>query len=346
MGDLAQAAERRLSLWDIPTEQIAAIESTGHTQATITFPSPASGVVLDKPAVLGLHVMPGQTLYRIGDLSSVWMDADVREADLPLVRIGAPVTVTLDGMGGAPMQGRAIYLSPTLQDETRTAKLRVELPNANGRLKPGMFATMDFDGAPYSALIVPTDAVLDSGSEQMVFVAEDEGHFTPRRVQVRARLDDVVAIASGVREGERVATGAAFFLDSESQVRGAAAAYDPPASGVTPAPSSTSSRAHLDIALHTTPDPLRTGDNDLEVVVRDAQGAPVADADVTVLFYMAPMPSMNMPAMRQSVRLAPSGGGRYRGNVDVMMSGRWDVTVSVTRAGRVVGTAMLSLSAK
>jgi hypothetical protein len=234
-----------------------------------------------------------------------------------------------------------------LQDETRTAKVRVELANAGGRLRPGMFATMDLDAPSVTSLVVPTDAVLDSGSEQIVFVDEGEGHFTPRHVKAGARFDDVVAIVSGLKAGERVATGAAFFLDSESQVRGAAAAYGASASGAdtTPQPGP-GAIAKLAITMRSTPAQLRAGENDLEVTVRDAQGAAVTDADVSVQFYMAAMPSMNMPAMRGNTKLVASGDGRYRGTTDVQMIGRWDVTITVARAGRVIGTSVLSLTAR
>jgi hypothetical protein len=346
MEDLASAAKRRLALWGIPAAYISALEM-GRRDEAVKFSSPMNGIVLEKSAVEGLHVTPGQTLYRIADLSSVWMDADVRESDLPLVRIGANVTVTLDAAGGAPIQGRAIYLSPTLQDDTRTAKLRVELPNPSGRLRPGMFATMDVDAPAVTSLVIPVDAVLDSGSEQIVFVDEGEGHFTPRRVKAGARLDDVVAITSGLKAGEHVATGAAFFLDSESQVRGAAAAYDAPAPGTTETPpQGTGTNAKLAITLRSTPEQLRAGANDLEVTVRDAQGAAVSDADVSVQFYMAAMPTMNMPAMRANTKLSAAGAGRYRGTTDVQMIGRWDVTVTVARAGHVIGTSVLSLTAR
>jgi hypothetical protein len=190
---------------------------------------------------------------------------------------------------------------------------------------------------------VPADAVLDSGREQVVFVALGEGYFEPRRVRLGRRLGATIEIADGLKEGEAVAVGATFFLDSESQlqasIRGFESAPGPsaPAAGAEPG---------LVIEFRSQPDPPRTGDAVLEASIKDASGAPVTDADVAVTFLMAAMPTMNMPAMKNGASLQHVGGGIYRGTGQWLMAGRWDVTVTVTRGGQHLGSRQLSLVAR
>jgi nitrogen fixation protein FixH len=188
---------------------------------------------------------------------------------------------------------------------------------------------------------VPTNAVLDSGTEQIVFVAKGDGIFEPRRVKMGRRLADTTQILEGVKEGEQVATGATFFLDSESQLRASLQGYEASA-----APTGAAAHAGTQITFRTVPDPPKTGDNQLEATVKDAQGKPIDDAEVTVQFFMPAMPTMNMPAMRSEAKLAPAGGGVYRGNGQVMMAGRWDATVTVKQAGKEIGQKKLTLTAK
>jgi Cu(I)/Ag(I) efflux system membrane fusion protein len=187
-------------------------------------------------------------------------------------------------------------------------------------------------------LVVPTNAVLDSGTEQIVFVAKGDGVFEPRHVKIGRRLGDSIQILDGLKDGEQVATGAAFFLDSESQLRAALQGFEasvPLTSGA--------AAAGTQITFRTVPDPPKTGDNQLEATVKDASGKAIEDADVTVQFFMPAMPTMNMPAMRSEAKLAPAGGGVYRGSGQVMMAGRWDATVTVTRGGQRLGSKQLPL---
>jgi len=341
---LVDAARQRLALWDLSPDQVATIEQTRQPLSAVTFTAPATGFVVEKQAVRGMHVMPGQTLYKIADVSVVWIEADVYEQDISSVRVGAPATVTLDAYPGQNFAGRAIYIYPYVEENNRTAKVRMQFGNPGGRLKPGMFAHVELRGASGRALTIPADALLDSGREQIVFVAEGEGMFSPRQVTAGRRTADEVEITKGLKEGEQVATGAAFFLDSESQLRAGLQNYESPA-GV---PSSTTSAPaeRLSITFRPQPDPPRTGESMFEVTVRDSSGKPVADADVTTTLFMPAMPTMNMPAMRSETKLAPAGDGVYRGTGQVVMGGRWDVTVNVSKGGRRLGTGQFALTAK
>jgi hypothetical protein len=304
--------------------------------------SPASGFVIEKQAIAGLHVVPGQSLYKVADLSTVWVEADVYETELSGVRAGLAAAVTVDAYPGEKFNGRVTYLYPYLDEKTRTNKVRLEMANSGGRLKPGMYANVELKVGTGTGLIVPTNAVLDSGTEQVVFVAQGDGRFEPRTVKIGRRLGDTTQILEGVKEGEQVATGATFFLDSESQLRATLQGYEgtPAKAGERPV------AAQLDIAFHAFPDPPRTGENQFEAVIKDANGKSVDDADVSVQLFMPAMPTMNMPAMRNESRLSPVGRGVYRGSGQVMMAGRWDATVTVMRRGQRLGTKQLPVVAR
>jgi Cu(I)/Ag(I) efflux system membrane fusion protein len=339
---LVAAARQRLTLWDLSPDDLRALDEKRQAQDAVEYRSPVSGFVVEKQVVKGLHVMPGQSLYKVADLSTVWIEADVYETELTGVRVGDTATVTVDAYPDERFTGRAIYIYPYLDEKTRTNKVRFAFANRGGRLKPGMYANVELHGRGAAGLVVPTNAVLDSGTEQIVFVAQGDGVFEPRKVKIGRRLGDTTQIAEGLKEGDQVATGATFFLDSESQLRAALQGYeasDTPA-GTAPAAAGT------EITFRTVPDPPKTGDNQLEATVKDASGKPIDAADVTVQFFMPAMPTMNMPAMRSEAKLAPAGGGVYRGVGQVMMAGRWNASVSVKQGGREIGQKKVIVSAK
>jgi hypothetical protein len=204
-----------------------------------------------------------------------------------------------------------------------------------------MYANVELSMPSGMAVLVPSNAVLDSGKEQVVFVAKGDGYFEPRPVTIGRRSDDQIEIVKGIKEGEEVATGATFFLDSESQLRASLQGYEAPPAGTAAAPAQ-----QLDISFRSIPDPVKVGENQFEVMVKDPAGKPIADADVAVQFFMAAMPTMNMPAMRNEVKLTSAGGGLYKGTGQVMMAGRWDTSVTVTRGGQRLGSKQLPVVAR
>jgi Cu(I)/Ag(I) efflux system membrane fusion protein len=254
--------------------EIAAIERTGQPLPAVTFTAPANGFVVEKTAVRGMHVTAGQTLYKIADLSDVWVEADVYEQEMPVLRVGGPATVTLDAYPGQALAGRAIYIYPFVEEQSRTVKVRFQFANPGGRLKPGMFANVELRGLEQVGLIVPANAVLDSGTQQLVFVAEGDGMFSPRRVKLGQRLGEQIEIVDGVKEGDQVVTSAAFFLDSESQLRAGVQNYEStqgsqPGTAVPAGPP-------LTISFRAEPDPPRTGENTFEVkAIRQANPSPM-----------------------------------------------------------------------
>jgi RND family efflux transporter MFP subunit len=343
---LVSAARRRLALWDLPDEEIGRLDRTREPRPTLVFRSPASGFVIEKRVVAGMRVAPGDTLYRLADLSVVWLEADVYEPDVAFVQAGGRATVTLDAWPGEVFGGRIAYIHPNVDPATRTVRVRLELPNPRGRLKPGMYAHVELSRRFGDGLLVPTDAVVDSGREQFVFVALGGGHFEPRRVRTGHRLGGEIEILDGVAEGDVVAAAATFFLDSESQLRAAMQGFTAPPPPAAAGGAGAAAAGGLDLSLRTEPDPPRHGDNTFIVSVRDAQGAPVTDAEVRVRLYMPPMPSMNMPAMSAEAALVHAGDGVYRGRLDVSMAGRWDATVVVSRRGALLASRPFAIVAR
>ena len=341
---LVASARRRLTLWNLPEDEIRALDETRRAPDVVMFRSPVTGFVIEKAALQGMHVTLGQTLYKVADLSTVWVEADVYEQEMASAQVGQRATVTLEAYPGESFDGRAIYIYPFMEENTRTVKVRFQFANARGRLKPGMYANVEIHSTGVMGLTVPADALLDSGAETIVFVAQGDGYFTPRRVRVGRNLGDRIEILDGVKEGEQVATSATFFLDSESQLRAGLDNYD--ASKLAPSRGPTAAGPALDITFRTNPDPPKTGDSEFEVAVKGTDGQPVVDADVAVQMFMPAMPTMNMPAMRNETKLPHVGGGVYRGMGQVLMAGHWDVTVVVSKGGQQLGRRQLALAAK
>ena len=221
MRQLAAASLSRLKNWDITDEQIRQLAS-GEARRTLTFASPVSGIVLEKKAVQGMRFMPGEMLYQIADLSSVWILADVTEQDIGLVKAGSVARVSIVAYPGRHFEGRVDFIYPTLSTSTRTVQVRVELANPKGLLKPAMFASVEFAATHEGrVLTVPTSAVIDSGARQIVLVQLAQGRFEPRTVKLGSRSENYVEVFEGIAEGEQVVTAANFLIDAESNLKAA-----------------------------------------------------------------------------------------------------------------------------
>ncbi|MEO7501301.1 MAG: efflux RND transporter periplasmic adaptor subunit [Gemmatimonadaceae bacterium] len=217
--DLIESARRRLSYWDISASEISAIESSGQVRKTLTLRSPFGGYVLEKNVLEGQRVMMGDALYKVADLSSVWVEGEVFEQDLRSVRLGQQVTVEFEALAGEILGGRITYIYPTVNPETRTAKVRVALVNTGMRLKPGMYATLRTStSVAVATLGVPRSAVLQTGERSLVFVKAGNGQLQPREVKVGSATEDRIEILSGLRAGETVVASATFLVDAESNL--------------------------------------------------------------------------------------------------------------------------------
>lgn len=217
--ELRSAARRRLLYWDISPADVERIERTGEVRKTLVLRSPATGVVLEKNVVEGQRIMAGEALYRVADLSMVWLEGEVFERDLAMVKVGQRVTAEFEALPGERRLGRISYVYPTLTGETRTARVRVELPNAGLALKPGMYGTIRIRGVgSRTAVLVPRSAVLRTGERDLVFVRMADGMLEPREVTVGVTSNDRVQLLRGLNAGETVVASATFLVDAESNL--------------------------------------------------------------------------------------------------------------------------------
>ena len=219
--DLLESARKRLSYWDITDAQVAELERTGTVRKTLVLHSPFDGVVVNKAAFDGTKVMPGMELFRIADLSRVWVQGDIYEYELPWLTVGVPAAVTLDYLPGKTYRGRVTYVYPYLEGKTRTATIRVELANPGGVLKPDMYAHIELrPRVGKRTVLVPSEAVIRSGIRNVVFVAKGEGRFEPREVELGLEGEEgAVQVLSGLAGGDNVVVSSQFLLDSESSLK-------------------------------------------------------------------------------------------------------------------------------
>ncbi|ODT86192.1 MAG: efflux transporter periplasmic adaptor subunit [Nitrosomonadales bacterium SCN 54-20] len=228
MERLAESALQRLRNWDISETDLQALRQKGQFTRSVTFRSAVNGVVLDKLAIQGERFMAGEVLYQIADLSIVWMLADVFEQDLVLVREGQPAAVRIEAYPEKIFNGKVTFIYPTVNPETRTARVRIELPNDQGLLKPAMYGRAGLASihGEDKVLAVPESAVLHTGTRQLVLVDLGEGRFEPREVKLGAHGDDYDEVLDGLVAGEKVVVKANFLIDAESNLKSALESFD------------------------------------------------------------------------------------------------------------------------
>jgi Cu(I)/Ag(I) efflux system membrane fusion protein len=286
MKQLAESGLQRLKNWDISEEQIRALVKSGETQRTLTLRSPVTGIVMEKKAVQGMRFMPGEALYQIADLSTVWVVADVFEQDIGLVKTGAAAQVKISAYPDQQFAGKVSYIYPTLNPETRTVSVRVELANPGLLLKPAMFAQVELAVSTKGPVVtVPLSAVIDSGTRQLVLLQQGEGRFEPRSVKLGARSDSYVEVLDGVQEGEQVVVAANFLIDAESNLKAAVGGFS---ASPAPAPQGTTGAGATKAAGH------------------QADGT-VESLDVSagsLMLAHGPVPSLKWPAMTMEFKAA------------------------------------------
>jgi Cu(I)/Ag(I) efflux system membrane fusion protein len=230
MQQLAESALMRLRNWDISEVDLQTLQQEGRVNHYVTLRSAGSGVVLEKLAIQGERFMPGEVLYQIADLSNVWMLADVFEQDLAMVRRGQTATIRIDTYPDKIFNGKVTFIYPTVNQETRTARVRIELPNAQGLLKPAMYGRVEFASIPSKdkVLAVPDSAVLDTGTRRLVLVDLGEGRFEPRTVKLGMHADGYAEVLGGLEAGEVVVVSANFLIDAESNLKAAMGGFGHP----------------------------------------------------------------------------------------------------------------------
>jgi Cu(I)/Ag(I) efflux system membrane fusion protein len=362
---LVASARERLRLWDLTETQIGALEQRGKAEPVLTVYAPAGGIILKREALPGKYVEPNTTLYEMADLSTAWVYADIYESEVLAVKVGQPAAVTFAAYPGEIFRARVSYIYPSLNAEARTVRVRLELPNPGLKLKPGMYGGVTVRTGADRALVVPKEAVLDTGLRQLVYVDKGQGIYQPAPVKLGRKSQDRVEVLEGVKEGDRVVTSANFLLDADSKLASASSmqammgrvgmadwqmrgAYEkkmedmgeregmegmkempgmgaPSAAG--PA-NETRQSGDVSLTLTTVPEKPKSGENMLRLKLADKAGKAIANAQVIFLYTM-PMPGMTdtkVPAIYK--------GGAYEGKAMLGMSGIWDVTVHVTIPGK------------
>jgi multidrug efflux pump subunit AcrA (membrane-fusion protein) len=220
-SSLLKSAREKLRLWGVTDRQVEELGRTGEFKTTVTVYAPGSGIVIEKNVVQGQKVMSGESLFKIADLSTVWILGEVYEYELPFIKTGQTVQASLAYYPGESFAGKITYIYPYLKPETRTNQVRIEVANPSLKFKPEMFANLEIHVDYGTKLTIPADAVLDAGTTKIAFVARGDGYFEPREVKLGVRGEDVYEVLGGVSEGEKVVTSANFLIDSESSLKAA-----------------------------------------------------------------------------------------------------------------------------
>jgi multidrug efflux pump subunit AcrA (membrane-fusion protein) len=218
---LAASARRRLELWDIPPDQVDSLDTRGTVTRTLLLRAPRSGEITEKMVIEGQAVKAGDNLFQIADRRALWADLAIFEQDAPAVHVGTFAAIRTDALPGRTYRGRVTFIYPELDSKTRTLTARVEVENPGGQLRPGMYAAAELATAGRRSVSVPLEAVLPTGTKDIVFVNRGDGRFLPRAVRVGLRGDSLVEIVAGLKPGDEVVASATFLLDSESNLAAA-----------------------------------------------------------------------------------------------------------------------------
>lgn len=345
---LIQASKRRLELWGLTEMQIEEIPKASDSALQLTIYSPISGVVTKRNVTEGQYVKEGDALYTITDLSSVWIQADIFESDIPLIRSGQTAKISTPDLRNGSLEGVVSFLQPAVDPQTRTMTARIQVSNPQMRLRPGMFVQVSLQ-TPISAdtVGVPRSAVLDTGKEKVVYVAKGDGVFEKRAIEADAVGDDYYAATKGIQPGERVVTHGNFLIDSQTRLTGTITGMfgGSKAFGADNA-SSAGAPPNYSVTLQAEPAVPKGGsEGTFHVKVTGPDGKPVNDAQVQMQLLMPAMPSMGMGEMRSSIDFMWNGS-EYIGKGPIAMAGPWNITVEARRNGQLLGVYRSRFDAK
>ena len=369
-ASLVASARERLRLWDLTDEQITALERRGKAEPLFTVYAPSSGIILKREALPGKYVEPGTTLYEVADLSRVWISADIYESEVASVKLNQPMSVSFAAYPGEIFRGSKAYIYPSLNTEARTVRVRFELPNPGLKLKPGMYGNVILQTDAVKALVVPKEAVLETGLRQLVFMDRGQGRYEQRLVKLGRRNQDEVEVMEGLKEGDRIVTSANFLLDAESKLTSASSmqammgrigmgdwqmrgAYEGKMEGMPmgnmkgmedmqgmgemkgmegmKGPSVAEPRQAAGLSLTLKTAPENPKAGNVQLKLTLNDQAGKAVTNAQVLFvYTMPMPGMT----DSKVAARHTKDGLYEGTVLFGMGGTWVVTANVTVPGR------------
>lgn len=338
---LVEAALERLKLFGVSPGEIARLQRQRTIRDAVAIDAPMSGYVVDWSALPNKYVQPETRLYTIANLGTVWIYAAVFQNQLDEIKLGDSVAVTIDAYPGRAFAGRVDFIWQAIDPTTRTVRVRCAFANPQGLLKLGMYANITLMPRLGQALTIPDSGVLRTGTHDVVFIDRGDGYLLPAEVELGAHVGDDFVVRGGLHAGQRIVSSANFLIDSESQLQAALGTFQPPPPGANTAASAPAGT----IELATKPTPPRKGVNQMLLTVRDRAGKPVADAVVTMVFFMPAMPAMGMSAMRQTATAKPLGGGNYAANVDLESGGSWSVTLLATKGGQEIARSQVTLSA-
>ncbi|MES2223108.1 MAG: FixH family protein [Acidobacteriota bacterium] len=342
-GWLLQAAEERLRQFGIPSQAITDLEQSGKVQRNIAIDSRVSGYIIERNVLPNAYVQPDTKLYTIADLSTVWVYAAVFQNDVGRLKPGDPAQVTVDAYPGRHFNGRIDQVLPQVDSTTRTVRVRLIFRNPGVVLKPGMYVNVAITVPLGRHLVIPSSAVLQTGSQAIAFINRGNGNLEPRTIEIGPQLEDSVIVLNGLKAGELVVSSANFLVDSEAQLQQALQAFSPlpqQAASVT-----AGSAPQMQIDFSTQPEPPHQGANTVRVKLTGQDGKPVIGAQVTATFAIPAMPAMGMAAKLAAATLTDMGSGFYQGSLQLETGGTWQVNVTVQRGGQVVATKQLSLTA-
>jgi hypothetical protein len=270
------------------------------------------------------------------------VQAQVFQNDLGRIKVGDPATLTVSTFPGRTFRGCVDFIYPQLDTDTRTAKVRIVFSNPDLQLKPGMFVNVALKVPMGSQLVIPASGVLQSGSRQISFVERSDGYLEPREV-LGTRVGDEFVVTKGLKAGEQIVTSANFLIDSESQLQASLGSFVPPPPGAGAA--SVVNAPQANVELTSQPSPPNKGSNVFRIKLTDANGSPIAGAEVSVTFSMAAMPAMGMAAVSTPVALSEKGNGVYEGTGVLESGGTWQTTILAKKNGQVIASKQLSVSA-
>ena len=275
----------------------------------------------------------------------MWIYAAVFQDQLGQVRVGDPITVTVDAYPGRSFAGRVNFIWETMDPNTRTARVRCSFENPQRLLKLGMYVNISISPRLGRGLVIPYSGVFRTGTHNLVFIDRGDGYLTPTEVELGPRRGHDFEVLKGLHAGDRIVSSANFLVDSESQLQAASGSFAPPPPGVSAAAGQPQGQASTVSAnLTTDPNPPARGKNNLTVTVKDSSGEPVSGAQVSITFYMAAMPAMGMAAMKAQSNLAEQSGGTYAGPIDLQSGGTWQVTLTASKDGQALVWKQVNVS--